>query len=61
MFLGAVEKLRQKIAPASVLVLQMEESAALTLLPDRAQWDERRYGRNYLLIWVKEENADRET
>jgi 16S rRNA (guanine(966)-N(2))-methyltransferase RsmD len=53
-FLGAVARLREKIAPGSVLVLQVEESAALTLLPDRDQWDERRYGRNRLLIWVKE-------
>jgi hypothetical protein len=30
-------------------------------LPDRAEWDERRYGRNYLLIWVKEETQGRET
>jgi 16S rRNA (guanine(966)-N(2))-methyltransferase RsmD len=53
-FLGAVDKLREKIAPGSVVVLQLEESPALTLLRDRAQWEERRYGRNHLLIWVKE-------
>jgi hypothetical protein len=35
----------------------VEESAALEQLPDRAQWDERHYGRNYLLFWVKEAGA----
>ena len=54
MFLGAVDKIRQKVAPGSVVVLQMEESPALTLLADRGEWDERRYGRNHLLIWVKD-------
>ena len=53
-FLATVEKLRQKIATDSVLVLQLETSTAMEQLPDREQWDERKYGRNYLLIWVKE-------
>jgi hypothetical protein len=56
-FLAAVELLRSKIAVDSVLVLQMEESAALERLPVREQYDERRYGRNVLLFWVKEAPA----
>jgi 16S rRNA (guanine(966)-N(2))-methyltransferase RsmD len=56
-FLGAVELLRGKIAADSVLVLQLEESAALQQLPEREQYDERRYGRNVLLFWVKEAPA----
>jgi hypothetical protein len=38
-----------------VIVLQSESTATLDELPARADWDERRYGRNVLLIWVKEE------
>ncbi len=56
-FLGAVEKLRQKLAVHSVLVLQMEESTAMAQLPDAEAWDRRKYGRNHLLIWVKEDPA----
>lgn len=52
-FLTAVAHIREKVHPGSVVVLQVEESAALDLLPDRERWDERHYGRNYLLIWVK--------
>jgi len=59
-FLAAVARLRQKIADDSVLVLQMEASAALEQLPDREHWDERKYGRNHLLIWVKEPPASAE-
>jgi hypothetical protein len=38
-----------------VLVLQAEKADLLDLLPDRPAWDERRYGRNHLLFWVREE------
>jgi hypothetical protein len=43
-----------------VMVLQAESSADLDDLPDRAAWEERRYGRNHLLIWVKEEGGGTE-
>jgi 16S rRNA (guanine966-N2)-methyltransferase len=46
--------LQQKVAPGSVLVLQSERDAGLDQLPAREEWEERRYGRNVLLIWVKE-------
>ncbi len=47
--------LQQKVADGSVIVLQAEEAAVLDELPARTEWDERRYGRNRLLIWVKNE------
>jgi 16S rRNA (guanine(966)-N(2))-methyltransferase RsmD len=53
--LGLVKGLQEKVAPGSVLVLQAEKAPVLDELPRRDQWDERRYGRNLLLIWVKEE------
>jgi 16S rRNA (guanine(966)-N(2))-methyltransferase RsmD len=47
--------LQHKAAPGSVLVLQGEHKhIAADQLPESAQWEERRYGRNLLLIWVKE-------
>jgi 16S rRNA (guanine(966)-N(2))-methyltransferase RsmD len=51
--LRLVDQLQLKAAAGSVVVLQAESTAALDGLPDRAAWDERRYGRNHLLIWVK--------
>jgi hypothetical protein len=30
----------------------------LNQLPNAAKWDERRYGRNHLLFWVRETAAD---
>jgi 16S rRNA (guanine(966)-N(2))-methyltransferase RsmD len=45
--------LQQKVHPGSVLVLQSEQGAA-SVLASGEGWDERRYGRNHLLIWVKE-------
>ena len=53
--LQLVGDLQQKAFPDSVLTLQAERCDLLDKLPLRDQWDERRYGRNYLLIWVKEE------
>jgi 16S rRNA (guanine966-N2)-methyltransferase len=49
-----VETLQQKAAPGSVIVLQAERHAALEGLAFFELWDQRRYGRNVLLIWVKE-------
>jgi 16S rRNA (guanine966-N2)-methyltransferase len=53
-FLQLVEHLQQKLAVGSVLVVQGEKGLALGALPDAEQWEERRYGRNLLLIWVKQ-------
>ena len=51
--MGALAALQQRAAPGSVVVLQAERGAELACLPERASWDERRYGRNLLLFWVK--------
>jgi 16S rRNA (guanine(966)-N(2))-methyltransferase RsmD len=52
--LALVAAVQQKLAPGSVLVLQAEKSPVLDELPDGPRWERRRYGRNLLLIWVKE-------
>ena len=52
--LGLVAGLQRKLRPGSVLVLQSETHVPLEPLPAAEQWDRRRYGRNELLIWVKE-------
>ena len=49
-----IDQMRRMIAPGSVVVLQAEESEFLDTLPGRAEADERKYGRNHLLFWVKE-------
>jgi 16S rRNA (guanine966-N2)-methyltransferase len=52
--LNVIAQLQERVQPGSVIVLQAESKAPLDELPTRADWDERRYGRNHLLIWVKE-------
>jgi 16S rRNA (guanine(966)-N(2))-methyltransferase RsmD len=52
--LQLVTALQQKTYPGSVIVLQAERTPVLDELPDRTAWDERRYGRNRLMIWVQE-------
>lgn len=53
--LTLVTLLQAKIPDGSVLVLQSEKAELLDRLPLRESWDERKYGRNHLLFWVKEE------
>jgi len=48
-----LETIQQKVAPGSVVVLQGERGLAADQLPDGSRWEERRYGRNLLLIWLK--------
>src|SRR5205807_10297238 len=48
--LKLVAEVQQKVQPDSVLVLQAEKADVLGELPRRAEWEERRYGRNILLI-----------
>jgi len=50
---GVIADLRSRLAPGSVVVLQAEESEFLDTLFCRAEADERKYGRNRLLFWVK--------
>src|SRR5262245_47064176 len=52
--LKLIEELQGKVAEGSVLVLQAEHGVPLDELPAREQWEDRRYGRNHLLIWVRE-------
>jgi 16S rRNA (guanine966-N2)-methyltransferase len=58
--LNVIVQLQERVQPGSVIVLQSESKATLDELPGRADWDERRYGRNHLLIWVKEEPPGQE-
>jgi 16S rRNA (guanine966-N2)-methyltransferase len=53
--LNVIVQLQERVRPGSVIVLQSESKATLDELPNRLAWDERHYGRNHLLIWVKEE------
>jgi 16S rRNA (guanine(966)-N(2))-methyltransferase RsmD len=59
--LAAVAAVQDKAHPGSVVVLQSEKTAALDELARREEWDERRYGRNHLLIWVKPEPEEERT
>jgi 16S rRNA (guanine(966)-N(2))-methyltransferase RsmD len=52
-FMKAVTALQEKVAPESVIVIQGERGT-LEDDPALAGWEERRYGRNVLLIWQKE-------
>jgi 16S rRNA (guanine(966)-N(2))-methyltransferase RsmD len=51
--LALIETMQARLHPDSVLVLQAEKTDLLDRLPDRLAWDERRYGRNHLLFWVR--------
>lgn len=53
-FIQAVAGLQEKVAPESVIVIQGERGSPLEADPTMAGWEERRYGRNVLLIWQKE-------
>jgi 16S rRNA (guanine(966)-N(2))-methyltransferase RsmD len=55
--LALVEAFQRKVHPGSVLVVQSEKGSALDQLPAAEEWEERRYGRNVLWIWVREEAA----
>ncbi len=52
--LELVRLIQEKAAPDSVLVLQGEHEAPLDNLPRIEEWEDRRYGRNHLLIWMLE-------
>jgi 16S rRNA (guanine(966)-N(2))-methyltransferase RsmD len=51
--LTRVAELQRKLAAGSVLIVQAEKLSP-DQLPEWNQWDVRSYGRNQLLIWVKE-------
>ena len=46
--------LERKVANESVIVIQTERRAGQELWSEFAGWEERRYGRNVLLLWVKD-------
>jgi 16S rRNA (guanine966-N2)-methyltransferase len=52
-FLGLVRVLQQKVSEGSVIVIQAEKHSIFDQLPDRQAWEERRYGRNVLLVWQR--------
>jgi 16S rRNA (guanine966-N2)-methyltransferase len=51
--LAVIRGFQERLAPGSVLTLQAEPCEMLAGLPDREAWDERVYGRNHLLFWVR--------
>jgi 16S rRNA (guanine(966)-N(2))-methyltransferase RsmD len=55
--LALVGALQEKAAVGSVIVLQSEKGVDPAELPRAEQWEQRRYGRNELLIWVKESSS----
>ncbi len=57
-FLALVALFQRKVADGSVMVLQVEHGVPLDGLPHPEQWEDRRYGRNHLLIWVREEKDE---
>lgn len=48
-----VGRLQQRAAVGSVLVVQSERKVAVEELPQATHWEQRSYGRNRLLLWVK--------
>jgi 16S rRNA (guanine(966)-N(2))-methyltransferase RsmD len=56
-FLALVRQVQQKVAPGSVVVVQSERNAIEDAERLFAEWDVRRYGRNELMIWVREDQT----
>jgi 16S rRNA (guanine966-N2)-methyltransferase len=55
--LAAAGALQEKVATESVIVLQAERGTALEAHPAFAGWEHRRYSRNVLLLWQKEDDG----
>ena len=55
--LAVIREVQSRVSIGSVLVLQAEQSDMLATLPDGDKWDARKYGRNHVLFWVKEDPA----
>lgn len=53
--LEALAQLQEKVAAGSVIVLQSERGSPLEDASELQTWEERRYSRNVLLLWQKEE------
>jgi 16S rRNA (guanine(966)-N(2))-methyltransferase RsmD len=56
--LQLVGDLQKKLAFGSVLMVQSDGHFDTTKLPDADHWDLRKYGRNLLLIWVKDRSQE---
>ena len=52
-FIAAIADVVKRIAPDSVVSLQVEDGFPFGELPSPDDWDVRRYGRNVLCFWVK--------
>ncbi len=51
---AVIRGFQERLPGESVLVLQSEKGVFGDHLPEPEAWDRRRYGRNELLLWVKE-------
>jgi 16S rRNA (guanine966-N2)-methyltransferase len=56
---GLLARLQAIVAAESVLCLQGEQHVTPQPLPLHEQWEQRRYGRNELWIWLKEASVER--
>lgn len=56
-FLNLVRQVQDKVAPGSVVAVQSERGAIENEEAIFAGWDIRHYGRNELLIWVREDES----
>jgi 16S rRNA (guanine966-N2)-methyltransferase len=56
-FLQLVLQLLDRAPDDSVVVIQAEDGFPVDQLPDLEKWDQRKYGRNLLLFYVKEAKA----
>ncbi|QVL32774.1 RsmD family RNA methyltransferase [Telmatocola sphagniphila] len=54
-FSAMIRLVCDKIPVASVVIIQAEDGFTEDKLPFYAEWDRRKYGRNLLLFWVKED------
>jgi 16S rRNA (guanine966-N2)-methyltransferase len=52
--LKSIGDIQRKVADESVIIVQTEKQTDKQGWPEFAGWEERRYGRNVLLLWVKE-------
>ena len=59
--LQALGTLQERVADDSVIILQSERDSPLEGHPALADWEQRFYSRNVLLLWQKEENSATET
>jgi 16S rRNA (guanine966-N2)-methyltransferase len=55
--LDALKQLQEKVALDSVIVLQSERGAPIEEMSEMQDWEQRRYGRNTLLIWQRDDDT----